>query len=213
MSSGARLLFVNCGMPGAVGADWYPAARATANHNTLCLAETSSSKLVTHRRLEELLGAPPIRHPDTVEWHIDEREEGTRLEASHDGYLRRFNLMHSRRLFLWSDGSRMVGRDRLDGMRQKVRLRADLPFAIHFHLHPDVSCWLEESASAVALKLADGERWRFTADGAAISIEESSYFANSTGPRASMQIVLRAATFGESEVNWVIERAPREPAE
>jgi uncharacterized heparinase superfamily protein len=87
-----------------------------------------------------------------------------------------------------------------------VRLRADLPFAIHFHLHPDVASWLESEPNTAGLKLPDGERWRFTADGAAVSIEESAYFANSSGPRAAMQIVLRGATFGESEVNWVIER-------
>ena len=206
MSTGARLLFVNGGMPGPAGADWYPAARATISHNTLCLAETSSSKLVTSRRLEELLGAPPIRHPDAVDWHMDQTDDGLIVEARHDGYARRFGLMHSRHLFLSSDGSRMTGCDRLDGPRVRVRLRADLPFAIHFHLHPDVASWLESEPNTAGLKLPDGERWRFTADGAAVSIEESAYFANSSGPRAAMQIVLRGATFGESEVNWVIER-------
>ncbi len=213
MSSGARLLFVNGGMPGPAGADWYPAARASASHNTLCLAEKSSSKLVTHRRLEELIGAPPIRHPDTVDWYLDETGEGTVLEASHDGYLRRFELLHSRRLVLSTDGQRLSGCDRLEGQRQTVRLRTDLPFAVHFHLHPDVASWLEADANTVGLKLPDGERWRFVADGAAVSIEESAYFANSTGPRAAMQIVLRAATYGESEVKWVIERVAGEYAE
>ena len=213
MSSGTRLLFVNGGMPGPAGADWYPAARATASHNTLCLGEKSSSKLVTHRRLEELIGAPPIRHPDTVEWHLDETEEGTVLEASHDGYLRRFELMHSRRLVLSPDGRRLSGRDRLQGQRQTVRLRADLPFAIHFHLHPDVASWLEAEPSTVGLKCSDGERWRVVADGAQVSIEESAYFANSAGPRAAMQIVLRAATYGESEVSWVVERVAGEHTE
>ncbi len=69
--------------------------------------------------------------------------------------------------------------------------------------------WKSEP-NTVALKLPNGERWRFVADGAAVSIEESTYFANSAGPRAAMQIVLRAATYGESEVNWVIERVAGE---
>ncbi len=213
MSSGARLLFVNGGMPGPAGGDWYPAARATASHNTLCLAEKSSSKLVTHRRLEELIGAPPIRYPDTVEWHLDETEEGTVLEASHDGYLRRFGLMHSRRLVLSPDGQRLSGCDKLEGQRQTVRLRADLPFAVHFHLHPDVASWLELAPNMVGLKLPNGERWRFVADGAAASIEEGASFANSAGPRAAMQIVLRGATYGESEVKWMIERVAEEQNE
>jgi uncharacterized heparinase superfamily protein len=213
MSTGAQLLVVNGGLPGPAGADWYPAARATMSHNTLCLAEKSSSELVAHRRLEEQLGAPPIRHPDAVDWHMDETDDGHLLEANHDGYLRRFELIHTRQLFLSCDGSRLAGCDRLDGLRQKVRLRADLPFTLHFHLHPDVACWLEGEASLVALKLPNGERWCFAAEGAAVSIEESAYFANSSGPRRAMQIVLRGATFGESEVNWVIKRAVGEKME
>jgi uncharacterized heparinase superfamily protein len=132
------------------------------------------------------------------------------LEACHDGYLRRFELLHSRRLVLSPDGSRLSGCDRLAGQRPSLRLRADLPFAVHFHLHPDVASWLETEQNAVALKLPNGERWRFVAEGTAVSIEESAYFANSTGPRAAMQIVLRAVTFGESEVNWMVERVAEE---
>ncbi len=213
MSSGARLIFVNGGMPGPAGADWNSAARATASHNTLCLAEKSSSKLVSHRRLETLIGAPPIRHPDQVDWHVDDPGDGIVLEASHDGYLRRFGLIHSRRLFLSSDGRRLEGRDRLDGPRQKVRLRADLPFSIHFHLHPDVSCRLETDSSVVELKLADGQRWLFTAAEVPLAVEESTFFANSTGPRSALQIVLRAATFGESEVSWAVTRVGEEKAQ
>ena len=46
---------------------------------------------------------------------------------------------------LSADGRRIEGRDQLDGLRQKVRLRVDLPFAIHFHLHPDASARLPRS--------------------------------------------------------------------
>jgi uncharacterized heparinase superfamily protein len=212
MSAGPLLLFVNGGMPGPAGADWHPAARATASHNTLCLAEKSSSKLVSHRRLEALVGAPPIRHPDQVDWHVEDVDGGVVLEASHDGYQRRFGLTHSRCLSLSSDGARLEGRDRLDGSKQKMRLKADLPFAIHFHLHPDATCRLVAQPNEAELKLANGECWRFKAEGAALAIEESTYFANSTGPRRALQIVLRAATFGESEVNWSVAREAGEQA-
>jgi uncharacterized heparinase superfamily protein len=209
MSSGAQLLFVNCGMPGAAGPDWEPAARATASHNTLCLAETSSSKLVSHRRLEALIGSAPIRHPDNVVWRLDEGNGDVILQASHDGYHRRFGLIHNRRLSLANDGTRLEGRDRLEGP-QTVRLRTDLPFAIHFHLHPEVDCRLTTEPGEAAISLPGGESWRFKAEGAALSIEDSAYFASSTGPRNALQIVLRAATYGESEVNWLVERAIEE---
>jgi uncharacterized heparinase superfamily protein len=206
MSSGTRLLFVNGGMPGPAGAAWNPAARATASHNTLCLAEKSSSELVSHHRLETLLGAQPIRLPEQVSWQVADTGDGVMLEASHDGYLRRFGLVHSRRLFLSADGRCLDGRDRLDGPHQKVRLKSEAVFSIHFHLHPEVGCRLAEDLSAAELELANGQRWLFRAEGIALAVEESTFFANSTGPRGSLQIVLRAVTLGESVVNWSVTR-------
>lgn len=210
MSSGARLIFVNGGMPAPAGAEWVSAARATVSHNTLCLAEKSSSRLVVHRRIEALIGARPIRLPDEVDWHSEHAGDGVVLEASHDGYHRRFGLIHSRRLFLAADGNRLVGRDRLDGLRQKVRLREDLPFSVHFHLYPDVSCELGAARNVAEIALSDGQQWHFEASGAELSIEQSTFFANSTGPRAALQIVLRAATFGESEVSWSVTKVQEE---
>jgi uncharacterized heparinase superfamily protein len=192
-------------MPGPAGADWHPAARATASHNTLCLAEKSSSSLVPRRRLEALTAAQPIRHPDRVHWHMEAVEGGAVLEASHDGYEHRFGLMHSRRLFLSSDGARLHGRDRIEGSKEEVVLFAALPFAIHFHLHPDVGVQLL-SQSEAELQLPGGERWLFVAEGAALSAEESTHFANSSGPRRALQIVLRGTTLGETEVNWAATR-------
>jgi uncharacterized heparinase superfamily protein len=206
MSSGARLMFINGGMPGPAGADWNPAARATASHNTLCLAEKSSSQLVSHHRLETLIGAPPIRYPDQVDWQVADAGDGVMLEASHDGYARRFGLIHSRRLFLALDGRRLEGRDRLDGSRQNARLKSEITFSIHFHLHPDVGCRVSEDARSAELELADGQRWLFEAEGVPLAVEESTFFANSTGPRGSLQIVLRAATLGESVVDWSVAR-------
>ena len=60
-------------------------------------------------------------------------------------------------------------------------------------------------AVAAALVLASGAIWRFSLEGARLSLEESTFFADSAGPRSAMQIVARGATFGETEVRWVAE--------
>ena len=210
MSAGTQLLFVNGGAPGPSHGDWLPVARATATHNTLTLAEKSSSRLIAHRKLEALMGAPPLRYPDRADWRCEEADGAMVLEASHDGYLRRYGLVHYRRLHLSADGLRLEGCDRLDGQGTKVRLRADMPFAIHFHLLPSASCALGPGVNEAITTLADGARWRFTAQGAVLYIEESAYFAESAGPRPAQQIVLRGATAGETEVNWVAAYMPSE---
>jgi uncharacterized heparinase superfamily protein len=201
LSFNACLVLVNGGFPGPADHDWDGAARATASHNTLCLAETSSSRLVRHERLENIVGGLPIRGPDLVVSKLSDESGVAVLAASHDGYLKRFGVMHSRRLSLSKDGNTLAGLDRLEPPSGRLRLKADLPYSIHFHLHPDCKCERGNQGS-VRIIARDAQAFTFTADGAALSIEESLYFVDSAGPRPSLQIVLRGVTFGESEVRW-----------
>lgn len=202
MTSRARLLFVNGGFPGPADADWNAVARATASHNTLSLAETSSSRLVRHQKLEALVGGLPIRGPDAVSAQLSDDGGKAVLRASHDGYVQRFGLLHSRTISLSTNGEALEGVDRLEPPQGLLRLKRDLPFSIHFHLHPECTCERDEGGSACRIRLQDGQMWRFTAEGAELSIEDGLYFVDSAGPRANLQIVLRGATFGETEVRW-----------
>jgi uncharacterized heparinase superfamily protein len=210
MSAGASLIFANGGFPAPADADWRAAARATVSHNTLCLGEASSARLVRDRRLESLLGTDALKGPGTVSAKFTETGLGKEIAATHDGYRERFGLMHTRRLLLEPSG-RLFGIDRIEGPRIKVRLRQDLPFSIHFHLHPDATCRAIDGEGKIDITLKDGSVWRFSLGGAAVSIEESTFFADSTGPVGALQIVARGATFGETEVWWAVEPVAKVP--
>ncbi|WP_295559110.1 heparinase II/III family protein [uncultured Hyphomicrobium sp.] len=205
LSVGTSLMLVNGGAPSSSNAEWRAASRATASHNTLCLGEKSSSKLIRHRMLEGLVGGAPIRFPDDVMAKVEEHDGTLELVAEHDGYMRRFDLIHRRRLALAASGRRLLGIDRIAGKHDNMRLRQDVPFAIHFHLHPAVRCRRGDNPSIAIIELAGGDTWWFSLEGARLAIEESTYFADSAGPRRSLQIVARGATFGETEVRWVLE--------
>ncbi len=127
------------------------------------------------------------------------------MAAGHDGYVKRYGLMHNRRLQLSKDGRSLEGIDRLEPPNGRLRLKQDLPFSIHFHLHPD--CTLEdmEYQSTVRIMMSDGQAFLFHADGADLFVEESLFFAESSGPRPGLQVVLRGATFGETEVRWSLK--------
>ncbi len=206
MSSARSALFVNCGAPAASDASWQPVARSTASHCTLSFGEDSSSTLVRHPVLAQMLGAEPIVGPSRVEAKLEEHGGAIELHALHDGYVKSAGLVHRRSLVLHKTGRRLLGVDRIEGHKVKVRLRQDASFAIHFHLHPDVSCRQGSEADGIDLTLMNGHKWNFSAEGAQLSIEDSTFFADSSGPRRTLQIVARGATFGESEVRWIVER-------
>lgn len=205
MSAGARLIFVNGGAPAPADQDWRSQARATASHNTLCLNEMSSAKLVRHRGLEAMIGGAPILGPQHVESSVDEANGDIVWTASHNGYFGRHGIIHHRRLTVSASGAAIRGSDRLGGTNTPLRLRSDLPFAIHFHLHMDVTCRLSGKPGEAEIVTPEGQVWLFSSQGADLSIEESTFFADSSGPRRALQFVLRGSTFGDTEVTWRVE--------
>jgi uncharacterized heparinase superfamily protein len=203
MTSRQYLVLANGGFPGPADHSWDSAARATASHNTLCLAGTSSSRLVRHAQLENMIGGLPIRGPDSVRSEYSEEAGHAVLKASHDGYLKRFGLIHTRHLSLAPDGDKLEGADILRPPKGQLRLKQDLPYAIHFHLHPD--CGHEpDGLTACRVTLPDGRVWVFETKDAQLTVEESIFYVDSAGPRPGLQIVLRGTTFGETEIRWTM---------
>lgn len=206
MSTGSDLLFVNAGRPTAPDAHARALARSTMSHNTLCLNDQSSSTLIRNAKLEQAIGAVPIRHPDVVKCVVHADEAGISVDASHDGYLPRFNLMHTRLLQLDASGARLDGVDTLSPAKGVLRLAWDLPFAIHFHLHPEAEVEIGQTPDVAEVALDTGELWRMSATGAALSIEDSTHFADVSGQRAAQSIVLRGVCGGTAQVAWRLER-------
>ncbi len=203
---GSEVLLVNAGRPATPDARARALARATASHNTLTLNDQSSSKLVRNARLEQQIGAAPIRQPENVTCQLREECGGIVLEGSHDGYADRFGLIHTRTLALDAGGHTLQGTDKLDAAKGVLRFAWDLPFAVYFHLPPGAEAGAGQSPNTAELLLESGEHWRLAAVGAAVSIEEGIYFADVSGPRPTQQVVLRAVCYGAAEVFWKLER-------
>ena len=205
MSVGGEPLIVNNGAPASRDPARRALARATASHNTLCLSEQSSSKL---SRRGAAGGALPIEQPERVSASLAEDAGGLRLEASHDGYVERWGLLHARSLALDAAGERLDGADALQSAKGVLRFAWDLPFAVHFHVHPDVEVWPGRDAHTADLVTKSGSHWRLSATGAALSIEESVHNAGALGSHPAQQVVLRAACHGEAKLSWQLERLP-----
>jgi uncharacterized heparinase superfamily protein len=205
MSVGAHALLVNGGAPQPAHERYRALARATASHNTVCVNNTSSARLVRARALEQVAGAPPLRLPDDVRMQLAGDDGALVLECSHDGYLEQFGLIHTRRLVLSGDGLQLHGHDRLGPKAGVLRLKRDIPFAVHFHVPSEAVCRPAGSPDAAEIQIGVGRVWRFTVAGARLSIEQSQDFAHFSGPQSSMQIVLRGACPGESIVSWWLE--------
>jgi uncharacterized heparinase superfamily protein len=131
----------------------------------------------------------------------------SRIEASHDGYARRYGFVHRRQLVLSGDGREVRGEDLLVPASKQRKLAASA-FAIRFHLGLGVSVSPTADGMAALLRLPGGLLWQFRCRGGTLGIEDSLWIDADGRPHATHQLVVSGeAPAGGASVSWVLKRA------
>lgn len=193
-SAAGQKVVTNCGSSEQMtGSGYEKIGRATAAHSTVVINDFNACAILPNERIG--------RRPKKVTAQRTEDDESVRVETWHDGYGAKFGLAHRRILRVATDGSSLIGSDRIEWL--KARRRGNLPFDVRFHLHPDVSVERLEHPASVNLMLSDGQSWRFDSHGGRLGVEESVYFGERGRPRKTRQLVLSGTTEpGTTEVQW-----------
>ena len=204
-SIGLQRLVVNCGAADVARKNAREAARMTAAHSTLVVADTSSCRFAGQSGLERLLEGEILYGPRQVEAMREEQAERSILSLSHDGYVSPFGIIHERRLALDANGSRLDGYDSLRPVAGRTKTKP-VDFAVRFHIHPAIALKLVRDGQAVLLHLPDESSWLFDAQELVIDIEESIFFAAADGPHACGQIVIYGRTDTLMDIGWTFRR-------
>ena len=185
MSDGAQRLVVNCGGPGPVpsdlSADLILALRTTGAHSTLNLNDCNSTAIIDDGALGKGV--------DDVVINRAEDNDSSRLDASHDGYVRGFGLLHERSMILGNDGKEVRGQDKLTPKGRK-KIKADVSYAIRFHLAPGVEATPTADGMGAILRASGSPPWNFRCRGAMLGIEESLYVDHRGVPLPTQQLVV-----------------------
>lgn len=210
MSSGVHPIIVNCGSPSPDHDEWRMFARSTPAHSTLAFEEVSSATFAGGANGSEPANDAELVGPPNVQASLSEEDGLLTLKGSHEGYVARFGVAHSRRVQLSADGLLVRGEDTLaapKGLKGEAQTSGG-GYAVHFHLHPSVSAQLAQDERSVTLVLPNREAWTITADTPTVALEESVFLADERGPRRSAQVVLQGGLEEEREVqiSWSIER-------
>ena len=202
LSTGKERLVVNCGGYRGTDPAWQTAERSTAAHSTVSVEDRNSSEV----RADGTIG----RRPAAVKCRREEADGAILVDASHDGYVPPFGVVHRRRLYLGAGGDDLRGEDNLSrtgAVADRASPRDQLDFAIRFHLHPDVDASLVATGDAALLRLPSGAGWRLQATGGHMILEESIYLGRSDESRRTEQIVVGATLRGDSAViKWALRK-------
>ncbi|MTH97168.1 heparinase II/III family protein [Roseibium sp. RKSG952] len=202
-SSNRHRIVVNCGVSSRSNEIWRKVSRSTAAHSTATIEDTSSCRFLSDTSFGNWLGTPILSGPANVPVSREDGGAGTRVTASHDGYVQTFGVLHERDLRLSDDGSVLDG---IDTFLRKGPVDPAHRFAIRFHLHPSIRANTVRSGTAALLVCSDGEAWEFDAPGVEITVEESIYLSDVYGHRRTSQIVLSGALQEIPSIAWQFRR-------
>jgi len=203
VSDGAQRLIINCGGPGllptALSDDLVAALRSTAAHSTLVLDDTNSTAILADGALGKGVEEVPVTR--------SEDNDSTRVEASHDGYVKGFGLTHSRTIILGNDGKELRGLDRLTPKgRRKIKEAA--PYAVRFHLAPGVEPTITADGMGAILRSGSAPPWNFRCRGAMLTTEESLHIDGHGEIRATTQLAIVGEISGMGgEIAWQLRRS------
>ncbi|HLL29454.1 MAG TPA: heparinase II/III family protein [Allosphingosinicella sp.] len=203
LSEGPNRLVVNCGGPGsaagALPAELVHALRSSAAHSTLTLGDRNSTAVHDDGSLGKGVSQ--------VELVRDETGGVVMVEASHDGYVRRFGLVHQRQLILAADGRELRGQDLLtqEGRRRRSE---PIPFAVRFHLHPDVEAATTADGQGALLRVRGRTVWQFRCRGGRLAIEDSLWIDGAAAIRETSQLVVGGDSPADgTAIAWIFRRA------
>lgn len=197
-SDETQRLVVNCGGGRGQAKALADGLRTTAAHSTLTLADTNSTAL----HADGAMG----RGVTEVALTRGASEAGMRIEASHDGYVRRFGFVHRRRLLLAVNGALVEGEDRLEPAGRKRPADA-LAFAIRFHLAPGIDTVITADGQGALLRPDTGQAWQFRTRGGTLAIEPSLWIDAAGRARPSRALVVAGETLPEGiAIPWSFRR-------
>ena len=199
---GAQRLIVNCGgageRPDALGAELVHLLRSTAAYSTLTLGDCNSTSILDDGKLGRGVAEVTM-------------ERGTRdgqfaVEASHDGYVRRFGLAHQRLLLLAPDGKMLAGTDSL-ALKGKAG-KAGVPFVLRFHLAPGVEVTSTADGRGALLRAAPKKAWQFKVRGGIVEVEDSLWIDGAGVPHQTLQLAVSGESPPEGmSISWELKRA------
>lgn len=165
-------IITSCGSHRDLPPEFSDHLRNTAAHSTLSVSNSQIGQFY-----EQAEGISTLQGPEDTYAKRMEMNGQIWIEAQHDGWRDRFDLLHRRRAFLDGDGSRIMGEDALfrpasaayEGMKSGI-----IPFEIFFHLAAGIEISEDDlGARKLIFKVPSGAIWGFTSSVTSGEIIES----------------------------------------
>ena len=192
--SGGRKLICNSGYFQNFKHRLNEISKTSATHSTLILDDRSSCKFTKKSKIFESLRV--------IKKNIVFEKNYWKINATHDGYLKQYGVMHDRDVEFYPEQMKFVGHDKIVSKNNIKNLK----FEIRFHLEPSVKIMKTQDNKTIFIDL-DGEGWKFKSDNNIINIDNGLYFGKKNSFIDNQNIFISGMTNEENQtIKWEITK-------
>ena len=173
-------------------------SKSTALQNTLVIEDYSSCYFVKNQRSEYLIK----QGLKVSKKNIVFEENYWKISASHDGYYKKFKLIHEREIEFYPEQEKFIGFDKI----LKKNTTKNIKFDIRFHLNPNSKVMKTNDNKTILIELED-EGWKFCCDNFNINIDNGLYFGNKNSYKENQNIFISGISNKIDEnIKWEISK-------
>ena len=202
-SNGIKFI-CNSGSGKNLGEELSYLSSSTAAHSTVTINDTSSCIFQKNALIRKYFGNSLIEKHNIVKKEFKNDKEFIQCIVAHDGYEKRFKILHERQITLFKLKNHIEG---IDSLKCKDLENKNLSFSVRFHIHPDIRI-TKTMGNDILLSSNEGEGWIFRSPQIPTKIEKNLYFGNSDNIKESSFILLEGNIENENtNIIWHLEKA------
>ena len=169
-------------------------SRSSAMHNVLVIDDSSSCKFKKNSNLEyEIKDGLKIINKKVIN-----EKNYWKINATHDGYLKKYNLFYEREIEFYSENNKLIGTDKIIGKK----ILPNLKFDIRFHLNPSSKIMKTQDNKSILIDLED-QGWKFTCEKFEINIDNGLYFGKKNTYTENQNIFISGITNSQNNyIKW-----------
>ena len=195
--SNGKKLISNCGYFSEKNTKLNKLSKLSATQSTLIIDENSSCNFMKVNNSWFIKKGLKIIQKDSIF-----EKNYWKINASHDGYIQKYNLIHEREIEFYPENMTFVGSDKIT----KKKSNNSYKFDIRFHVEPGVKLMKTQNNKTIFIELKD-EGWKFTCDNYDINIDNGLYFGNKDLFSDNQNIFISGISNNQTEnIRWEIKK-------
>ena len=173
-------------------------SKSTALQNTLIIEDHSSSDFIKNEKSEFI-----IKNGLKVsKKNIVYEDNYWKISAAHDGYYKKFKLIHERKIEFYPEQTKFIGFDKII----KKNVTKKIKFDIRFHLDPSTKVMKTQNTRSIFIQLNE-EGWKFSCDNFDINIDNGLYFGNKNSYKENQNIFISGMNNEKEQIiKWEISK-------